>query len=351
MAQLERNVLRACHRGRGVEGVEREVLAALRRAMCIDAAFFATADPDTLLFTGGHAEEPLDQAQPWFLDNEFGGSDVNTFTALVAAPNHVATLDEVTRHERLTSPRYRDIMRPMGLGDELRAALVVDGTCWGYLCLHREDHELGFSPLDAALLARVGPHIAEALRRAALVHGAVVPGVDSGPGVVLLDDTLAPVAVTARAEELMARLVDRGATVLHVPAPVHAAAAALLALERGTGTSPPRARARAQGGGWLHVHAARLHGTGGSGPVAVVVEHADAHTTAPLLLAAHGLTPRETDVARLVLRGASTAAIVGELHISRHTVQDHLTAIFDKVGVRSRRDLMARLLGAAPSAG
>jgi len=99
------------------------------------------------------------------------------------------------------------------------------------------------------------------------------------------------------------------------------------------------------------VHAARLHGdvAAGSpaGPIAVVVEHADAHTTAPLLLAAHGLTPRETEVARLVLRGASTAAVVDALHISRHTVQDHLTAIFDKVGVRSRRELMGRLLATA----
>jgi DNA-binding CsgD family transcriptional regulator len=153
--------------------------------------------------------------------------------------------------------------------------------------------------------------------------------------------------VTARAVELMALVVDPGAGSSAVPAPVLAAAAALLALERGTSTVPPRARARARGGGWLHVHAARLDGSGGRpapGPVAVVIEHADADTTAPLLLAAHGLTPRETEVARLVLRGATTLAVVEELHISRHTVQDHLKAVFDKVGVRSRRELMARLL-------
>jgi DNA-binding CsgD family transcriptional regulator len=348
-ARGEQRVIRACHRGRDVDGVRREVLAALRDVMSVDAAFFATADPETLLFTGARAEEPLAGAQRWFMDNEFAGRDVNTFIALVASPGHVATLDEVTGHERASSARAREIMRPLGLGDELRAALVVDEQCWGYLCLHREDHELGFDPADTALLARVGPHIAEALRRATLVHGARSVEPDAGPGVVLLNDHLDVVAATPRAEELMARILDRGAEGFPVPAPVHTAAAALLALERGTTALVPRARARARGGGWLHVHAARLHGDPSAvpGPIAVVVEHADAHTTAPLLLAAHGLTPRETEVARLVLRGAATAAIVDELHISRHTVQDHLTAIFDKVGVRSRRELMGRLLATA----
>ena len=70
----------------------------------------------------------------------------------------------------------------------------------------------------------------------------------------------------------------------------------------------------------------------------------------PLLLSAHWLTQREAEVARLVLRGQSTRLISEELHISQHTVQDHLKAVFDKVGVRSRRDLVGRLLGPPPAA-
>ena len=50
-------------------------------------------------------------------------------------------------------------MRPLGLGDELRAALVAGTQCWGYLYLHREDHRTGFSRAEAALITRLGPHI------------------------------------------------------------------------------------------------------------------------------------------------------------------------------------------------
>jgi DNA-binding CsgD family transcriptional regulator len=58
------------------------------------------------------------------------------------------------------------------------------------------------------------------------------------------------------------------------------------------------------------------------------------------LLAAHGLTPAQRRVASLVLQSRTTQQIVIELRISAHTVQDHLKAAFDKVGVRSRRELV-----------
>jgi len=48
----------------------------------------------------------------------------------------------------------------------------------------------------------------------------------------------------------------------------------------------------------------------------------------------------------LVLRGEPTSSIADTLHISRHTVQDHLKVVIDKMGVHSRRDLVGRLLGA-----
>jgi DNA-binding CsgD family transcriptional regulator len=60
-------------------------------------------------------------------------------------------------------------------------------------------------------------------------------------------------------------------------------------------------------------------------------------------MSAYGLTEREQDVTRLVLQGNSTAEIAAHLRVSAQTVQQHLKNIFDKTGVRSRRDLVGKV--------
>ena len=56
-----------------------------------------------------------------------------------------------------------------------------------------------------------------------------------------------------------------------------------------------------------------------------------------------GLTPAEQAVARLVAVGRSNRQTAAELYVSVKTVEFHLGHIFDKLGIRSRKDLIARL--------
>jgi DNA-binding CsgD family transcriptional regulator len=94
--------------------------------------------------------------------------------------------------------------------------------------------------------------------------------------------------------------------------------------------------------------------------VAVIISPTREPEVANLIVQAYGLTARESDVARFVLGGRSTRAIAEAMHVTRYTVQDHLKSIFEKVGVRSRRELVAQLFlqhcapnlaaGAAPGA-
>jgi DNA-binding CsgD family transcriptional regulator len=347
VVQAEREIVAQCHSGFDVGRLQKRVLQSLRRVLPIDAAFFATADPETLLFTGAYAEEPLEAATPMFLANEFGCEDVNKFALLAASADHVATLDAASRGDRASSLRSRDIMRPLGLGDELRAALMVGQDCWGYLCLHRDDHRLGFTSSEAAMIGRLGPHIAHGLRQATLLQISKFSGETASPGVVLLAKDLSLVAITAEAEYLISLFDDRGSTKLPLPVAVYTVAVALQGVRRGTAPSHtlPSTRVHAKDGRWISVHASRLQEAHGEDRIAVVLEPMEARATVPLILAVYGLSAREAEVAKLVLRGESTRAIVNALHISEHTVQDHLKAVFDKTGVHSRRDLVGRLLG------
>ncbi len=106
----------------------------------------------------------------------------------------------------------------------------------------------------------------------------------------------------------------------------------------------PPTRLRRARGGWITVHASPLKGPSGQ-LTAVVLDAADASQLSSLVLAAHGLTPAQSRVAALVLQGRSTRSIVAELHISSHTMQEHLRAVFDTFGIGSRRELVAALSG------
>ena len=102
------------------------------------------------------------------------------------------------------------------------------------------------------------------------------------------------------------------------------------------------ARVLSREGRWVVLHGASLV-AGGARRVAVIVEPAHPARITPLLIAAYGLTAREEEVTRLVLRGDSTAQIADALSVSPHTVQQHLKRVFEKTGVRSRRELVGTL--------
>lgn len=56
------------------------------------------------------------------------------------------------------------------------------------------------------------------------------------------------------------------------------------------------------------------------------------------------LTPRQTDVLRLIVRGDSNAQIANELGTSPRAIELHITAIFESAGVVNRSQLVAAVL-------
>jgi DNA-binding NarL/FixJ family response regulator len=129
-----------------------------------------------------------------------------------------------------------------------------------------------------------------------------------------------------------------------VPSEVTVAAQEARARAAAGAPAATRTRARTRNGVWLLIHASCLHSADGTGgDAAVVIEPAKASEVAPLIVDAYELTPREVDVTRALARGLTTNEIARELHLSRYTVQDHLKSVYEKAGVSSRGELVAKM--------
>ncbi len=345
--RTRQEIIRLSHAGLDSQTFRVQAVKQLGKVIPIDASFFATADPATLLFTGAVVDEVLAGAAGQFLENEFLRDDSVKFTSLARGGSPVDSLGAATGGELVRSPRYQEILEPLDLGDELRAALTVGSKCWGFMCLHRERSSPDFTPAEAAFLAKLTPHLAEGLRTALLIGDtrSTIPPPD-GPGLLLLGEDLSLAAITPAAEAWLAEVAqDDWPGPLELPDAVYAVAARLLAVERG-GHPPdqmPRSRIRTVSGRWLVLHASRLRGEATEGRIAVIFEEAHPSEIAPLIVEAYGLTRREGEITQLVLRGLSTAEVSGALHITQNTVRDHFKSIFDKVGVRSRRELVGQV--------
>jgi DNA-binding CsgD family transcriptional regulator len=331
-------IAETCRSGHDLDELRRRLLPRLRRAVPVDALWWAVADPATLLFARAEREEIPAETGPYFVANEYLEDDVNKWTELARDRHGVRTLWQATRGELERSARYRDIFQPLGLGDELRAVLRAAGECWGYLCMHREGPN-GFSEHEAQFVETIAPHLADGFRLATLM-GSIQIDDGAPPGLVVLAEDGTRSAMTAAGAQWLEELgvaPDRD----ELPLELLALTARLHAGDR-TARSP-RLRVRTRADRWAVLHATWL-GDPPSRSVAVIIEQAAPAEVLPVLLAAYAFTKQERKVTSFVCQGLSTTEIATRLHVTTNTVQDQLKSIFTKTGVRSRRELVATLL-------
>lgn len=335
-----------------------EASTRLRRIVPFDRALWMATDPGTGLPTAptvldSTVSEHGDHCADYWRQELLVG-DVNLFRDLARATVPAAALRGVDGGPE-RSARYRSILRPLGLDDELRAVLRVGDSPWGVVSLWRHDGRPPFSDQETRLVAGLSAPLGEALRVRARPSGA-----DGGltrpdrPGLLLFDRDGALVSVNEPARVWLAELPpsDLGRpTDLGVTLPMWLMAVVFGARSGrdGDGDGTARARVRTRSGRWLVCHASCLvdardgDGDTGDGTTAVVIEPATRAEVAPVIVDAYDLSEREQQITRLIARGVSNPDIAGELFLSAHTVRDHVKAIYRKVDVSSRGELVAKL--------
>ncbi|MFE3489987.1 MULTISPECIES: LuxR C-terminal-related transcriptional regulator [Streptomyces] len=326
-----------------------EASTQLRRLMPYDAAVWRVTDPVTGMMTAPIRAENLDEggcAVYW--ESELFTENVNLFRDLAQASVPVAGLRQTTGDLPARSTLYQTFMRPRGLQDELRAVLRVGGRPQGHISLFRAEGRPAFDDAETQLIASVLTPLAKQLRSFAEPSPQPLPDAPHGPGLLLFDAGGGLLSVNDDALAYLDTLPEGPAVPspqgIRVPAWVQATAmkARAVAQERDRGQA--RARVRNRAGRWLVCHASCLREAGGRlGASAVVIEPAKTSEIVPLIVDAYELTDRETEVTQFIARGLPTGEIAAQLHLSPHTVRDHIKAVFEKVGVSSRGELVGKL--------
>jgi DNA-binding CsgD family transcriptional regulator len=302
-----------------------------------------TLDPASLLVTS-HFDEGVPELPSQWLLHEYYQDDVNKLADVARSKRGISTLHEATEGDPSSSPRWHFNMT-LGGDQELIAALRTHaGEVWGALGLYRKPGQPLFDDADLGFIQAVAPSLAEGARRALLVGEAVDPEGPDAPGLLVLSHDGKLESATPGVEHWLRALPDGDWDAGRLPSAVLAVAGRALR----TAEQPDEpgqvavSRVLSQAGSWVVLHSASLV-SGDARRAAVIVEPAHPARIAPLLMSVYGLTEREQDVTRLVLQGNSTAEIAERLVVSAHTVQQHLKSVFDKTGVRSRRDLVGKV--------
>lgn len=337
-----RELVRLAHAGQDAATLLDESVRVLGAAIPCEAGCWHSLDPATLIETSYRAFNlPLEN--PLAAEIEYLHDDYNQFASLVRASRHSSILSVATGGAPERSLRYRELLLPMGLPHELRSAFVDDASGWGSVCLLRERSSGDFEACEASLLEEVAAHLGHGLRAAALLRAASSRTEEAtAPGLVLLDERHRLDSMNAAAERWLDALATAPAGAARedvLPYVVHAVAAKARAAGDDSRSSPARARVTTARGVSLVLHGCRMRSAGQT-RIAVVLEAERSPNAAPPVDLASKLTPREGEVAMHLLQGYSTKQIARSLGISPYTVQEHCTAIFDKAGVRSRRELV-----------
>ena len=349
-------IRRACDAPHDATRLFQEIAAVAAPAIPHDHAGLASVDPDLGIFSHGIT---VDYPEPLIRD---------FYSRVYPQEAAIAFIDQA-RAGQATSTASGPIEREhLEMGDMLEKLKVVftEGSrMWGAWCLVRTRGDRRFDEGERELAALVAPHVASALRRAALLEAAAAGGdgcpdtPPSAPGVAVYDARNRLVLRDERAGCFLADL-DDVARPGEVPVAVVSAITQLRwRLERPCGSLVPRAdehasgvRVRGRGGRWYAVHASAAEAALAeqAGQVVVVVTPLGGGERATILARLYGLSPRERAVVVRIAHGESGKQIAAALGLSAHTVQAHIDNACAKIGVRGRRELVARLFVDAAAA-
>ena len=297
-----------------------------------------TIDPASLLMTSHFNPEMPEPFPREFFELEYLTADVHDHISVARSEAGISTLHDASGGDPTSSLRWQ-VNQQLGGDQEMLVALrTAEGATWGMGGFYRDNGRARFDEDEMAFLRAAGPALAEGVRRALVLGEARDPEGPDAPAVIVVASSGEIESATPGVE----RWLDDLPGADWAGGRLGQAITSVMVRALRTAGEIVVARVRTASGVWVVVHGATLVGNGPR-RVAIILEPAHPARLTPLLMSAYGLSEREQEVTRLVLQGESTAGIAERLVVSAHTVQDHLKSVFEKTGVRSRRELVGKV--------
>ena len=342
---------RLCRGTLSAKALREEIVAEVRRVVPFDAFLFALTDPVSRVGASPLADVPM---LPWprlpALIRARYLTTLNRWSELLDAGIPSASLLAATDGNPSRSRLWQDVLRELGVADVAITAFGDRYGSWGFLELWRTDD--AFTPAELRYLGALAPDVVPGLRSALARTFVDTPDqlLPVGPAVVVLDPDLQVRSQTAGAAAALLQLNPPDEPMTPIPASAYNVAAALVAAEQGVPVGEPWSRVHLGGSRWVTVKADRMADTSGTqegeGDIAVSIEPSTPTERTDLFARVHGLSARETEVLTLLANGLSSHEVADRLVLSEHTVNDHVKAVLEKAGARTRQVLMSRALGA-----
>jgi len=301
----------------------RAVCGKLQKFIGIYSAIFAPTDPKTgeYYFNGYEVFNNSEGAMVLYLDHYVTLDPFITCDWYKNANRVARNTDLVPERSLIRSEFACDFLLPLAsVFYVLAVSLIAQGDMVGTAGFHRQKQEGDFSDRDKEIINILLPHLARAIRNLDLMqrrklskepNGVITTGEDAKP--IYMNDA--------------AKLALKGMPVERIPDP-------------GLGSDPAFFRS---GSGTYRVRTVPI-GRGWKGRL-ILLERYPAEHRLHSKLADFKVSRREKEIAVLVIQGYSNREVAEQLFISEQTVKDHLHEIFEKLGIRRRSELAAKVLG------
>ncbi len=164
---------------------------------------------------------------------EYESADVNKYEHLVQSGQLIGRLSDAANQHLSQSLRFIEVLQPHGFSDEIRAALMFRGQCYGFITLFKKASNVQplFQDVELAQVTMLIPVMGEALKQ---YHHLIIeerfPTEEGEKGIIIFDKELTIMSINAKASNMLSMLRENERlSQSQLPKPIQAMCAKLLA--------------------------------------------------------------------------------------------------------------------------